>query len=149
MIRGDNKGKEKYMGKRNLKIEEVAILLENKNVIKCSSKAITYSKEFKVLAVKQYKEGMSSREIFETARFDLKIIGKDTPTQRLKDWNRIARNKGEAGLLSETRGRGSPGRPKLKGLTDKEKMEYLEAKVAYLKAENEFLAQLRKKKGLG
>jgi hypothetical protein len=137
------------MSKRNLKEEEIAILLKNKNVANCSSKAITYSKEFKIRAIRQYKEGLPSREIFERAGFDLKIIGKDTAYDRIKEWNRIVRNKGESSLLSEARGRGSPGRPKLKGLTDKEKMEYLEAKVAYLKAENEFLTQLRKKKGLG
>jgi hypothetical protein len=137
------------MSKRNLNEEEITNLLKNKNVSSCSSKSITYSKEFKVLAVKQYKEGMSSRKIFEAAGFDLRLIGKDVPSDRLKQWNKIVRNKGEASLHSETRGRSHSGRPKLKGLTDKEKMEYLEAKVAYLKAENEFLTQLRKKRGLG
>ena len=137
------------MSKRNLNEEEIAALLKNKNVANCSSKSITYSKEFKVLAVKQYKEGLPSRKIFESAGFDLGLIGKDTPSDRIKEWNKVVRERGEASLYSETRGRGSPGRPKLKGLTDKEKLEYLEAKVAYLKAENEFLTQLRKKKGLG
>ncbi len=136
------------MGKRNLNEEEIAVLLKNKNVVKCSSKSITYSQEFKVSAIKQYREGIGSREIFESAGFDLKIIGVDTTYDRIKEWNRIVREKGEASLHSENRGRGSPGRPKLKGLTDREKLEYLEAKVAYLKAENEFLTQLRKKKGL-
>jgi len=135
------------MSKRNLREEEIAILLKNKNVSNCSSKSITYSNEFKVLAVKQYKEGLSPKEIFEEAGFDLKIIGKDAPSDRIKGWNSIVRKKGESSLHSENRGRGSPGRPKLEGLTDKEKLEYLEAKVAYLKAENEFLTQLRKKKG--
>jgi hypothetical protein len=136
------------MSKRNLNEEEIATLLENKNVANCSSKSITYSKEFKVLAVKQYKEGMGSREIFKQAGFDLNLIGIDVPSDRIKQWNKVVRERGEASLYSETRGLGSPGRPKLKGLTDKEKMEYLEAKVAYLKAENEFLTQLRKKRGL-
>lgn len=136
------------MSKRNLNEEEITNLLKNKNVSSCSSKSITYSKEFKVLAVKQYKEGMPSREIFERAGFDLNMIGKDIPSDRINAWNKIMREKGEAILNTETRGRGSPGRPKLKGLTDKEKLEYLEAKVAYLKAENEFLTQLRKKRGL-
>lgn len=137
------------MSKRNLKEEEIAALLKNKNVANCSHKSITYSNGFKIRAIKQYEEGLSSREIFEQAGFDLKAIGKDTPFDRIKQWNRVVRKKGESSLCSENRGRSSPGRPKLKGLTDKEKMEYLEAKVAYLKAENEFLAQLRKKKGLG
>lgn len=136
------------MSKRNLSEEDIAILKKNKNVANCTSKSITYSNKFKVRAVQEYKEGLSSREIFEKAGFDLKLLGNDTAYDRIKEWNRIVRKKGIKTLQSETRGKGSPGRPKLKGLTDKERMEYFEAKIAYLKAENDFLKQLRKKKGL-
>jgi transposase-like protein len=135
------------MSKRNLNEKDIAILKKNKNVASCSNKSITYSNEFKVRAIKQYKEGLSSRKIFEKAGF-LKILGVDIAYDRIKQWNKTVREKGIEGLQSEMRGKGSPGRPKLKGITDKEKMEYLEAKIAYLKAENDFLKQLRKKKGL-
>lgn len=135
------------MSKRNLTRKEVEALLKNNCVVKCSNKAITYSKEFKVLAVKQYnEEGVTSKEIFERNGFDLKAIGKDTPKQRLWNWNRKYRDKGIEGLLVENRGKEARGRPKSKGITDKDKIEFLEAKVAYLKAENDFLAQLRNRK---
>lgn len=136
------------MSKRNLNEEDIAILKKNKNVFNCTSKSITYSNEFKVRAVKEHKEGLSSKEIFEKAGFDLNLLGKDTAHSCLKQWNRIVREKGIENLQSETRGKGSSGRPKTKGLTDKERLEYFEAKIAYLKAENDFLKQLRKKKGL-
>jgi len=136
------------MSKRNLSEEDIAILKKNKNVANCSNKSITYSNEFKVRAVKQYKEGLSSREIFEEAGFNLKILGVDTAYDRINEWNKILREKGIEGLQSETRGKSSSGRPNVKGMTDKEKLEYFEAKIAYLKAENDFLKQLRKKKGL-
>jgi transposase-like protein len=134
------------MSKRNLTKEQVEVLLGNDYVVRCSNKAITYNKEFKVLAIKQYnEEGLTSKEIFERAGFDLKVIGKDTPKGLLRDWNRKYRDKGMEGLLTETRGKGG-GRPKSKGVTDKDKIEFLEAKVAYLKAENDFLARLRNRK---
>lgn len=45
----------------------------------------------------------------------------------------------------ENRGRGG-GRPKTKWLTDVDKIKWLEAENAYLKAENNFLAKLQAKK---
>lgn len=131
------------MSKRNLSSEEISILLKNENVSKCSNKTISFSKEFKVKALKQYEEGLSSNEIFKRAGFDLDMIGKNTPKDRLLDWRAVFKAKGLEGLTEETRGKGSPGRPKTKYETDTEKIEYLEAKVAYLDAENDFLARMR------
>jgi hypothetical protein len=51
------------------------------------------------------------------------------------------------GLQIETRGgHNGGGRFKTKGLTETEKIKKLEAEVAYLKAENDFLAKLRAKR---
>ncbi len=133
------------MSKRKLTTKQVADLRKNSNVAKCSDRAITYNKDFNVRAVRQYVEdGLAAKEIFRVAGFDLEAIGKDTPKMCLRDWRRIFKMKGVSGLMTETRGRGG-GRPKTKGLTDTKKIEYLEAKVAYLKAENDFLAKLRAK----
>lgn len=134
------------MSKRKFREDQINDLLDNKNVTKCSDKAITYSTEFKVRAVQQYLvEGVSAKEIFREAGFDLLIIGTDTAKRRLSDWRRIYKVKGSDGLVRETRGR-LGGRPKLKGLTETEKIARLEAEVAYLKAENHFLARLRAKR---
>ena len=122
--------------------EDINKLSGNKYVVHCSDKSITFSTEFKKLAVHQYnEEGLIPVEIFEQAGFDLQIIAKDTPKECLGRWRRIVDRKGTMGL-AETRGRNS-SRTKTKNMSDKERMEYLEAQVAYLKAENDFLAKLR------
>ena len=134
------------MSKRNFTEEQINDVMKNGNVNRCSPKSITYSPGFKVKAIELYlNEGLSPRSIFKRAGFDEDIIGKDTPTNCLKCWRRIVKKKGVAGLRVESRGSGG-GRPKTRGLTDTQKIKYLEAKVAYLKAENDFLAKLRAKR---
>lgn len=134
------------MSKRRFTPGQISELLKNKNVVKCSPKAITYSKDFKLIAVKQYdEEGKTSTEIFREAGFDRRVVGEDTAKQRVGDWARIFRTKGILGLTKETRGRGG-GRPKTKGLTDADKMKRMAIEIAYLKAENSFLDALRAKR---
>jgi len=119
-------------------------LLKNPNVVKCSAKSISYNSDFKVLAVKKYKEGLPARSIFEDAGFDLGVIGIDSPRWRIKDWRKKARLKGLNKLATDERGtKPGGGRPRTKNITDTEKITRLEATVAYLKAENDFLVKLR------
>ena len=126
--------------------EEVLELCKNPNVVKCSQKAITYSKDFKLRAVKQYlDEHLSCHEIFRQAGFDLSVLGKDVSKDRLGDWKSLYLVYGEKGLNTDRRGRGSSGRPRARGLTEKDRVERLEVENAYLKAENDFLKQLRAK----
>jgi len=133
------------MSKRIFNEEQITMLSNNNNVTKCSEKSITYSRQFKINAVKQYHEkGLSSSQIFTEAGFDLSVIGRKTPKDRVSDWNTIYRIKGEGGLV-ETRG-GGGGRPKTKDITPEYRIKRLEAEVAYLKAENDFLAKLRAKR---
>ena len=133
------------MSKRIFGEQEMRQLLDNKNVAKCSDRSISFTAEFKINAVKLYEQGVTSTEIFKQAGFDLNVIGKDIPKDRLGDWNKIFKTKGINGLQAESRGKGG-GRPKNKGLTERERIKYLEAEVAYLKAENDFLAKLRAKR---
>jgi transposase-like protein len=130
------------MSKRIFTGEQIEELLANENIAKCSEKAITYERDFKIRAVKQYNEdGMTAKEIFRQAGLDLNVIGRKQPKECLRRWNRIFRKKGIEGL-SEVRGKNG-GRPKTRNLTGAERMKKLEAEVAYLKAENDFLAKLR------
>jgi transposase-like protein len=127
--------------------KEVLELQKNPNVVKCSQKAITYSKDFKLRAVKQYmEENLSCPEIFRLAGFDINALGRKIPNDRVSDWKYIYRTYGEIGLRTDRRGRSSSGRPRTSTLSEKEKLERLEAEVAYLKAENDFLKQLRAKR---
>lgn len=134
------------MNKNKFSEEQIRILSANRNIIKCSEKTISYSKDFKIFAVKQYnEEGKTVNQIFREAGFDPRVIGSYTPQNCLKKWRRIFKLKGADGLKTESRGRGG-GRPGLKGLTDADKIKRLQAENAYLKAENDFLAKLRAKR---
>jgi transposase-like protein len=136
------------MIKRIFTQEQIEQLLKNENVTKCSETSISYSKEFKVKAVKLYNEqGLSPSEIFKLAGFDLNVIGKKKPKGRMECWNKIFRADGLEKLSEESRGRHTKAKkPKIKIQTDTDKIKYLEAQVAYLKAENDFLAKLRAKR---
>jgi len=135
------------MSKRVFTKGQIQELLKNESVSRCSSKSITYSNSFKIKAIKQYDEhGLTSREIFKQAGLDINIIGRQAPKETLKRWRRIVRKKGLRGL-SEVRGKNSLNKKiKLKYLTDTDKIKYLEAEIAYLKQENDFLAKLRAKR---
>lgn len=137
------------MNKSKFTEEQIKELLSNPNVTKCSNKAISYDQDFKVRAVQQYNgNGQTANQIFKEAGFDLGVVGKDTPKNCLRDWRRIFKLKGVDGLKIENRGRGSHrgGRPKTKGLTEADRIKRMEAEIAYLKAENDFLAKLRAKR---
>ena len=135
------------MSKRKFNSEQINEVLQNKNVAKCSKKSISYTSAFKIKAVKQYNEdGLTANQIFKEAGLDLRLIGKYNPKDCLRLWRKICASKGEERLSTENRGKskgGSGGRPKTKFKDDKEKMKYLEAENAYLKAEKDFLAKLR------
>ena len=134
------------MSKRIFNKEQIETLLQNSNVAECSEKSISYHKDFKILAVRKYREGLPPSEIFRQAEFDIGMIGHKTPKACLRRWKKIFKDKGEAGLKTDGRGQSKAGgRPKsLANLTDEEKLKRLEAEVAYLKEENRFLAKLRK-----
>lgn len=135
------------MSKRIFTGEQIEQLLSNENVVRVG-KTIVYNKDFKIKAVKLYNEqGLPSNEIFRQAGFDLNVIGKQKPKDCLKNWKEAYKLRGEDGLKLETRGSGGGGgRFKTKNLTGSEKIKCLEAEVAYLKAENDFLAKLRAKR---
>lgn len=124
---------------------QIAKLLRNKYVVKCA-KAITYSKDFKLFAIRQYAEGKTASQIFREAGFDQQLIGEYVPGDCLDRWRKKFEAKGEIGLKTDERGtmRGSrKGRPKTRGLTDADRIKRLEIEVAYLKAKNDFLVKLR------
>jgi len=132
------------MSKRIFTKEQVKLLSENTHIASCSERYIEYRKEFKISAIKQYYEhNLTPGDIFRLAGFDIKLIGKDVPQKCLERWRRIFKSKGKNGLSINTKGR----KKKIpKDITDKDKIERLEAEIAYLKAENDFLVELRAKR---
>ena len=135
------------MSKRLFTQEQIATLLENKNVARASEKSISYRTDFKLTAIKRYHEGLPPSAIFQEAGFNIALIGRKTPKWLVTEWRKVFDKKGVAGLQEDNRGRHSKGRPPgLAHMSEKEKLKYLEAQVAYLKAENAFLAKLRKQR---
>ena len=135
------------MSNRIFTKEETDQLSSNENISKCSERSIAYSKDFKIKAIKLYEQGSTPADIFRRAGLNINLIGRKTPKDCLRRWNKTYRHKGEKELLIETRGRGSTGRPKKpKDLSETDKIKRLEAEVTYLRAENDFLAKLRAKR---
>lgn len=126
------------MSKRIFSSEEQALLQSNQNVKRCSEKSITYTTQFKELAVQQYKAGLTSTEIFKAAGFDLHLIGRKQPKYCVRRWREFG--------CDDTRGMQRGVRKKDKHNTETDRLKWLEAEVKYLKAENAFLAQFRAKR---
>lgn len=133
------------MSKRIFSKEQIETLLKNPNVSRCSEKSISYHKEFKISAVRQYHDGLPPTEIFRRAGFDINVTRKKLPKDCLLRWKRIFKKRGESGLRIDNRGKSGGKEKNVDNLTDKEKLKYLETEVAYLREENRFLAKLRKK----
>lgn len=105
-----------------------------------------YSAEFKISVIMDMRENHLSYS--ETVRkyWDIGNGQEHNYTHRLKLWERIYLEEGAAGLMTERRGRKSTGRPRKKPLDKviendliaenqrlKERNQYLEAELEYLK----------------
>lgn len=121
---------------------QIKELEKNPNVLSVSERSISYSPEFKVKAVTDYKSGKTPSQIFIEQGFDLDMIGKDQPKRCLKRWRDSYKRFGEDGFLTERRGKGSTGRPSSKHLSVEEKLRKAEARIKFLEAENDFLKKL-------
>lgn len=121
---------------------QIKELEKNPNVLSVSERSISYSPEFKVKAVTDYKSGKTPSQIFIEQGFDLDMIGKDQPKRCLKRWRDSYKRFGEDGFLTERRGKGSTGRPSSKHLSVEEKLRKAEARIKLLEAENDFLKKL-------
>lgn len=131
------------MSKRIFSLKEVSRLRNNPNVLRCTQKYISYHPNFKCSAVARYtRDSVSPVQIFEEAGFDVTVIGRKTPIDRLKEWRSVVANRGIEKLMTQKRGRPCHRPPQLPK-SDQEKIRTLEDKVAYLQAENVFLARLR------
>lgn len=112
--------------------EQIRILSANENVSRCGATTVRYTKAFRKEAMRLYnEEGLSAVEIFRNAGIDPAIIGKYSPNRLMHQWRYALRE--------------NPDNPKPVKRPNKD-LKMLRAQVAYLKAENHFLAQLRAKK---
>ena len=85
-----------------------------------------FTKEFKEKAINLKEKGIHPAIIFKDNGYDISSKQKEYASKLISRWRKSVSQSEEKGI--------------------KKKMEYFEAQVAYLKAENEFLKQLPKKK---
>jgi hypothetical protein len=130
------------MSKRIFTLEEQELLWRNPNVASCSDKSISFTSLFKQRAVREHKEGKTPQKIFATAGLPLSLIGRRKPRDTIQRWLTVERNQGIDSLLHDGRGSHTKGGRKRTERVDLDAMT-IEEQNAYLKAENDFLAQLR------
>lgn len=107
----------------------------NPYVDKVSSKAVTYSEEFKNLFLVEYSKGKLPTQIFIEAGFDPSVLGRD----RIANFSKRIRKMGNRpeGVM-DLRGQNS-GRPREKDRTKNEEIAYLRHQVALQKQQIEAL----------
>lgn len=120
------------MGSNYFTEEQQEQLLCSPYIDKISEKSITYTKEFKERFSNEYNSGKIPSQILFDMGIDPHILGKrrkNSIVARVKKYE--LRPEGFESLQK--------GRPSTKELSDDERINRLEQKVAYLKQENEFL----------
>lgn len=120
--------------------DEIEILSSNKFVKRVSTKAITYTDEFKRIFISEYEKGKFPRDIFEECGFSIDILGLMRVESSGKRWRAAYRENGILGL-QDTRIENS-GRSRERDCTLEEKYERLMSQNDLLKAENELLKKL-------
>jgi transposase len=118
------------------------LLESNPNVVSVSDRAIQYSAEFKVHAVKENLKGKGPSQIFTENGFDLEVIGAKKAKSSLHRWRNTYNTYGEQGFFVERRGKASTGRPSTQNVSSEKKLEKAEARIKYLEAELELLKKL-------
>lgn len=129
-------GSEEKMSKKLFTKEEIKQLQKNPYIKNVSEKAITYTKEFKELFLRELNKGKATTEIFRNAGFDTKLIGR----KRMDDFANRIKKYG----VEDTR-KGNSGRPRKynkEELTLEEELEQMKHKNALLEQENEFLKKM-------
>ena len=121
------------MREREFTHEERMLLEGNPNILKVVNSNIIYSDDFKELAIRKHKEGISARLIFIEAGIDVSIFPDDYARYAIKRW------KSQTKSLTAQRRSGGSRSKKPSNMTHDE----LEARIAYLEEENDFLKKLR------
>jgi len=127
------------MAQKRFTLYEQRILMDNPYVERVSETTITYSMEFKERFALEYAAGKPPSIILQECGFDTTMLGKERRRSLTK---RIKKYALRPGGFNDAR-KESTGRPRVKELSDSEKIQRLEHQVRYLKQENEFLKKIR------
>ena len=124
--------------------EEKEELLKNPNVKRITGKTIEFTSSFKIHAVKKYKGGETSKEIFEKAGINLDYFESKYALHAIRRWQKVYLKSGEEGLVNETRGKNSTGRPKKE---NSDELSYEELKIL-VEIQRGVIEELKKRKAL-
>jgi len=129
------------MNRKIFTTEQIQVLSKNRNVSRCGAKSVRYTRNFKAAALRRYnEEGLSAVGIFEAAEFDLTAIGMRAPNRLMNQWNTVFRRQRNHALPLTDQVKTEAT---AKRIRSGKEIRTLKAKVAYLEAENDFLARLR------
>lgn len=116
---------------------------DNSSISSFTDKQISFTPEFKKKAVKAYKSGKSPAEIFFEEGLDPKVFPEDYCSSTVARWLKNDSLHGPKAFSQERRGKNATGRPKGPSKNKKPmSQEQMEARLAYLEAENDFLKKL-------
>lgn len=128
------------MSKELFSPDQIDKLKMNRYVKNVSSKAITYTDEFKLHFIAEYEKGIACSAIFEEAGFDIDVLGEHRIHNASCRWRKAFIDNGVLGL-QDTR-RGNSGRPRTSEMTSDQVIIKQKAEIEYLKAEIELLKKL-------
>lgn len=129
---------EKIMGVNYFTKEQMEELTSNPYVQKVSSKAITYTTEFREEFYERYSHGELPSAILTSMRFDTRILGQS----RIDNIVRRCKTMMRRGSFEDARD-GASGRPRTKEMTPEEEIAYLKHKVEYQKQQIEALKKIQ------
>jgi len=124
---------------------DINILSQNPNVLRLSTKSITYTDEFKAFFIKEYLLCNSPTRIFEKAGFDKDMLGYKRIERAATRWKKAYKEKGELGLMDSRKI--NSGRTLTRDLSEKEIIKNQEAKIKLLEAEVELLKKIDLEEG--
>ena len=112
--------------------EQIQELISNPNVKSCTTKYITFTDEFKIIAIKLDKSWFYHKRIFKDSKFPRYIVNSEIPKQSLKNWRWKFKNKWPIWLVGAKRWRKKKEFIDTSKMTKDEYIKYLEAKTSYL-----------------
>ncbi len=127
------------MSNKRFTEDEIRALSANENVIKATEKYIEYTNDFKEAVLEGSRRGKTLRMMFTECGFDFDMIGYERIRNAVGNWKSCKKQKRE---LVNCRHR--KGRTRKKPMSDEEKIAAQRKEIDRLKAENEFLRQLRR-----
>jgi hypothetical protein len=107
----------------------------------CSSKSISFTKDFKLKVIDNYNNGMRPASIFMQAKFPLQYFPKRFADSSIQNWKRIIKNHGKENSFTKER-RGSKSKYNFRNYHNRNallKTLTKDEKIAFYEAENEML----------